>query len=238
MGVLYLLPSILGESETGSVIPEGVLKILISLDHFIVENVRTARRFLIKAGYRGNIDDITFYVLDEHTGENELSSFLVPCKKGIDVGLLSEAGVPAVADPGSGLILLAHKSGIRVVPLTGPSSILLALMSSGLNGQSFSFLGYLPVRKDELAARIKEIESRSLKEKQTIIFIETPYRNMKLFDLLIRTCRPATYLCLATDLTTPGEKVVTKSISDWKKTMPDLDRKPTVFLINASFNSK
>ena len=230
-GRLYLIPNTLGECEIRDTIPQGVINITHSINHFIVEDVRTARRFLIKTGYPGKIDDIEFSLLNKHTRKEDIPGFLEPCKEGIHVGILSEAGVPAVADPGAIIVDYAHKMGIQVVPLTGPSSILLALMASGLNGQSFSFLGYLPVKNNELPGRIKEIEAYSARNNQTQIFIETPYRNMKLFSELVKICKSSTILGIAVNLTTPEEKIIVKKIEDWKNCKPDLDKKPAVFLI-------
>ena len=233
-GKLYLLPNLLGKSEINCVIPSGVLEIIHSLDCFIVENVRSARRFLLHSGYSKEINNIEFFILDEHTSNDDIQKYIVACQAGRNMGVLSEAGVPAVADPGARIVELAHKSGIRVIPLVGPSSILLALMSSGLNGQSFSFLGYLPVKKDNLVRRIREIEAISIREKQTQIFIETPYRNLRLFGELIRVCKPSTHLCIALNLTGPEEKISLKRISEWKNTNPDIERKPAVFLLSAA----
>jgi len=239
-GNLYLIPNTLGESEINQVIPSGVLDIIHSLDHFIVENVRSARRFLLKSGYTKNINEAVFFILNKHTSKNDMYSFLGPCQKGRNTGILSEAGVPAIADPGAEIIEYAHKIGIRVIPLTGPSSILLALMASGLSGQSFSFLGYLPIKREELHKKIKEIEARSERDKQTQIFIETPYRNIRLFEALLRTCKPATILCIAVNLTTKEERITVRKIAEWNKSKPDIDGKPTVFLIGCSllFNIK
>ena len=230
-GKLYLIPTPLGISDIQDVIPAGVLKIIHSLDHFIVENLRTSRRFLINSGYPKKIDEIEFLVINKHSMKDRFGEFLNPCLEGIDVGLMSEAGVPAIADPGADIVEHAHKSGIQVIPLTGPSSILLALMGSGFTGQSFSFRGYLPVKKTELIQKIREIEARSVKEKQTQVFIETPYRNMRLFETLRTTCKPSTYLCIAVNLTTPEEQIMVKKISQWKIHDPDIDHKPAVFLI-------
>jgi 16S rRNA (cytidine1402-2'-O)-methyltransferase len=230
-GRLYLIPNTLGDCEIQDVIPQGVINIIHSITNFIVEDLRTTRRFLIKTGYPGKIEDVEFYVLNKHTKKEEIPNFLNPCKEGINVGILSEAGVPAVADPGAIVVDYAHKLGIHVVPLTGPSSILLALMASGLNGQNFSFLGYLPVKRHELIIKIKEIEANSVRNKQTQIFIETPYRNMKLFSDLLKVCKSSTYLGIAENLTTNEEKITVKKIGEWKNIDPDLNKKPSVFLI-------
>jgi 16S rRNA (cytidine1402-2'-O)-methyltransferase len=231
-GKLYLIPSLLGDCEIRSVIPGGVSDIIHSISHFIVEDLRTARRFLIKTGYPGKIDDIQFYLLNQHTRKDEIFHFLDPCKNGADVGILSEAGVPTVADPGSAVVENAHKSGIQVVPLTGPSSVLLALMASGMNGQNFSFHGYLPVKRNELIQKIKQIESISGRNNQTQIFIETPYRNMRLFKDLVDSCKSSTMLCIAVNLTTREEKIIVRTIKEWKNNEPDLNKKPVVFLLH------
>jgi 16S rRNA (cytidine1402-2'-O)-methyltransferase len=232
-GKVYLIPNTLGDTATGEVIPVGVIQILHSLHHFIVEDIRNARRFLVKTAYPHKIDDIVFFSLNKHTSPADIPDFLAPCIHGENIGIISEAGVPAVADPGALVVEIAHKRGIRVVPLTGPSSILMALMASGLNGQNFAFRGYLPVDKKELSSAIKDMEVRSKREKQTQIFIETPYRNMRLFEELLKICNPETILCIAKNLTTAEESIVVKNISGWKKVKADLDKQPAVFLIQA-----
>ncbi len=232
-GKVYLIPNTLGDTPTGDVIPSGVIQIIHSLRHFIVEDIRNARRYLVKTGYPNKIDDIIFYELNKHTKQSDIPEFLTPCADGHDVGVISEAGVPAVADPGAIVVEIAHQRGLKVVPLTGPSSILMALMASGMNGQNFAFRGYLPVEKNELSAALKDMESRSKLEKQTQIFIETPYRNMRLFEELLKICNPSTKLCVAKNLTTDNESVIVRTIGNWKKTGADLDKQPTVFLIQA-----
>ncbi len=232
-GKVYLIPNTLGDSQMDSVIPAGVIKVLHSLKHFIVEDIRNARRFLVKTSYPHKIDDIEFYELNKHTRPEEIPGFLSACKDGVDIGILSEAGVPAVADPGARVVEIAHQQNIRVVPLTGPSSILMALMSSGFNGQNFAFRGYLPVDKKDLAARLKEMENLSKRENQTQIFIETPYRNMRLFEQIIQVCNPTTRLCIAKNLTTSEESIEVRMISEWKKSLPKLDKQPAVFLFLA-----
>lgn len=232
-GKLYLIPNTLGDSQVVTVIPSGVLQLLHSLNHFIVEDIRNARRFLVKTGYPLKIDDIIFFELNKHTKSSDIPDFLTPCKNGIDVGIISEAGVPAVADPGALVVELAHQKAIQVIPLTGPSSILLALMASGFNGQNFAFLGYLPVEKSDLTTALKNMEIRSKREKQTQIFIETPFRNMRLFEEILKTCNPNTQLCIAKNLTTETENVRVLRVSEWKKANADLDKQPTVFLIQA-----
>ena len=232
-GKIYLIPNTLGDTAVGDVIPPGAIQILHSLDHFIVEDMRNARRFLVKTGYPHKIDNIVFFEFNKHTSPSEIPEFLVPCMDGLDMGIISEAGVPAVADPGALVVKNAHERGIRVVPLTGPSSILMALMASGLNGQNFAFRGYLPVDKRELSSALKDMETRSKRENQTQIFIETPYRNMRLFEEILKICNPATRLCIAKNLTTGEENIELKNIAEWKKTKTDLDKQPAVFLIQA-----
>lgn len=232
-GKLYLIPNTLGDSPVSTVIPAGVIQLVHSLNHFIVEDIRNARRFLVKTGYPLKIDDITFFELNKHTKPSDIPDFLTPCKNGVNIGIISEAGVPAVADPGAIVVEMAHQKGIQVIPLTGPSSILMALMASGFNGQNFAFLGYLPVDKAELTNALKEMEIRSKREKQTQIFIETPFRNMRLFEEILKTCNTSTQLCIAKNLTTESENVRVLRIGEWKKTGADLDKQPTVFLIQA-----
>lgn len=230
-GTLYLIPSLLGESPADAVFPPDNKKIIRSINYFIVEEIRTARRFLKKISPEIDIDSLTFTLYNEHSNAGDASSFLLPLMSGEDAGIISEAGTPCVADPGSLVVQLAHQSGIRVVPLVGPSSLLLALMASGFNGQKFVFLGYLPIEKPARAKRLKEIEQDSIKKDQTQIFIETPYRNLQLLQAITETCHESTLLCLATSLTTSEEKVITLPIKEWKKKNPDINKKPTVFLL-------
>ncbi|MEI7498808.1 MAG: SAM-dependent methyltransferase [Bacteroidota bacterium] len=230
-GRLYLIPTLIADGNVDSVIPEGNLSIIRRLDHFIVEEVRTARRFLIKAGTLRNINEITFLIFNEHSKEIILDSYLACTQDGHDIGLLSEAGAPCIADPGSMIVKEAHEMGIRIVPLSGPSSIMLALMASGFNGQNFSFLGYLPADKESRVKKIKELE-RTIQEKdQTQIFIETPYRNLQLFDSLISVCREGTLLCIATGISGADEQIESKSIGAWKKSRPDINKRPSIFLL-------
>jgi len=228
--VLYLIPSTLGDVSPPDVIPQKTLQILRKLDHFIVEEERTARRFLIKAGINKPVDAITFFILNEHTGKENLSSFFENSGN-TDMGLLSEAGVPAVADPGTDLIRVAHRMGFRVVPLVGPSSVLLAVMASGLNGQNFAFTGYLPVKTNERAARIRFLEKRSLMENQAQVFIEAPYRNNQLMKSILETCSPETWLCIASNITLEKEWISTRTIAEWKREIPDLNKQPSVFIL-------
>lgn len=232
-GKVYLIPNTLGDTATADVIPSGVVHVLHSLKYFIVEDIRNARRFLVKTGYPHKIDDIVFFELNKHTVLTEIPDFLAPCMEGIDVGIISEAGVPAVADPGALVADAAHIRGIRVVPLTGPSSILMALMASGMNGQNFAFRGYLPVDKKELSISLKDMETRSKRENQTQIFIETPYRNSRLFEEILKVCQSSTKLCIAKNITTDKENIEVKTIDEWRKSKSDLDKQPAVFLIQA-----
>lgn len=229
-GKLYLIPSTIGESPIDQVLPNDIKRIINSIRCYIVENERTARRFLIKMGIQTPIDDLIFFVLNKHTRKEDIASFLKPCEQE-HVGLLSEAGVPAVADPGSEIVSLAHQQNIQVVPLVGPSSILLALMASGLNGQSFVFHGYLPVKSEERKHKIKEIEQTSTKLRQTQIFIEAPYRNNQILKSIVDYCQPNTLVCVACNLTQDDELINTLPVKTWRNKMPDLHKKPTIFLL-------
>ena len=229
---LYLIPTLLSDNTIQMALPPDVLTIVHNLRQFIVEDVRTARRFLSKAGHPGPIDSLQFHELNEHTPESEIAS-LLPCLLADDTGLISEAGVPCVADPGAKIVRLAHTMGIKVVPLVGPSSILMALMASGLNGQSFSFVGYLPVKSTERQERLRMLERRSANENQTQIFIETPYRNRQLLDDILKCCRPSTMLTIAADITGTNEFILTQSIRQWKEKAPELNKIPAVFLLHS-----
>jgi len=230
LGVLYLIPSTLGECCIGDVLPQRTSEIVNRIAHYVVENTRSARRFLSKLNIEQSIDALTFAELNEHTPLSEVAPLLKPLLEGHDVGIISEAGVPSVADPGAALVRLAHEKNIRVVPLVGPSSILLALMASGFNGQAFTFSGYLSVKPDERVKQIKNLEKRSAHETQ--IFMETPYRNNKLIADLLATCSPQTKLCLAADITLATEFIATKTIAEWKKKTPDLNKRPCIFLLS------
>lgn len=232
-GTLYLIPSPLGEPDSCASAPEDVRNIVAGLGYFIVEHPKTARRFLKQLGTKTPLQELKLAVLDEHTREDDWEALLFPLLSGQDAGLLSEAGAPAVADPGAGLVRLAHCRGIRVKPLVGPSAILLALMASGLNGQRFAFHGYLPTDTKERKQKLSELEKESAVRDQTQIFIETPYRNAKLFAAMLETCHEDTLLCLATDLSLPTERVVTLRMEEWKRFPPDLEKRPTVFLFLA-----
>lgn len=231
-GKLYLIPTPLGSFDTNSkVLPEYNKEIIFSLDTFIVEQVRTARRFLSSIKHPEKIDNMEFMELNKHTDSSEVHSYLDCVNMGKSVGLLSEAGTPCIADPGALVVKIAHENAIEVVPLVGPNSIILSLMASGFNGQNFTFHGYLPVDKNQLSKKLKVLEQLVYRENQTQIFIETPYRNNQLIKTIISTCSAKTMLCVATDLTLPGESVHTYSIADWKKVKLDFHKKPSIFLV-------
>lgn len=230
-GNLYLIPTLLGDTAPEMVLPAGTIQILQSLDILIVEQVRTARRLLSKIQIPRKIDDIQFFELNKHTLDSEIRSFLKPAIEGKSIGLLSEAGTPCVADPGAVVVELAHQTGIKVIPLTGPSSIILALMASGFNGQSFAFHGYLPIQANEREHAIKSLEKTTISTSQTQLFIETPFRNMQLFDALVKHCRPDTLLCIAANVSMPDEFIRSQTIDSWRKSQPQIHKIPTVFLI-------
>lgn len=230
-GKLYLIPTTLGENEPLEVMPYSVRKTVELIDHYIVENEKSARRFIKKITPKKSQPSLVLMKLDKYADELETRTYLDACEQGISVGLLSEAGVPAVADPGATIVKLAHEKGIQVVPLVGPSSILLALMASGMNGQNFAFNGYLPIDKADRKKAIKELERLSKDRNQSQIFIETPYRNEKMFTDLKATLTPGTRLCIAADITLPDEYIRTYTIADWKKQQPDLHKRPTIFII-------
>lgn len=232
-GKLYLIPSPLGENDPAEVIPAPVLKSLEGFRIFVVEEVRTARRYLSKAGLKGRIGDLEFHELNEHTPQAEVESYLKLFDEGNDVALISEAGLPAVADPGAQLVALAHRNGIEVVPAVGPSSLMMALMSSGLNGQSFAFCGYIPAKTEERRSRLRTLEKVSAQLHQTQIMIETPYRNDSLFNDILAVCSPSTRLCIAANITMPDAYIKTKTIAEWKKAGLTIGKRPCVFLILA-----
>lgn len=231
-GSLFLIPSTLGDSEPQKVLPAFNLNLLLQIDVFIVEELRTARRFLRKCGYSKDFESTTFHLLNEHTPEDELHSMLDEALNGKDIGVLSEAGCPAVADPGSLAVRLAHEKGIRVVPLSGPSSIILGLMASGFNGQHFTFHGYLPVKEGDRIKKIKELERDLYRTDQTHIFIEAPYRNKQMIASILSACSEGTMLCIASNLTLSDESVHSASVGYWKKNNPDPGKKPTVYLLS------
>lgn len=228
---LFLIPVTLGDTEHRRVLPEYNRDLIRGIRHFIVENIRTARRFLKKADPSIVIDELAFYELNKHTSPEEVAGYLLPLSKGESVGVISEAGCPAVADPGADVVAIAQRKNYPVVPLVGPSSIILSVMGSGFNGQSFAFHGYLPIDAAERTHKIKQLEGRVYAENQTQLFIETPYRNNKLVDELIRTCRPSTRLCIASNITCEDEYIHTRPVKEWAGKVPDLSKKPTIFLI-------
>lgn len=232
--VLYLIPVLLGETAIDQVIPNYNKEVVSELKFFIVENIRTARRFLKKCDPDIDIDSLTFYELNKHTEQKDIFDFLNPMKLGESIGVMSEAGCPGVADPGADVVAIAQQRGYKVMPLVGPSSMLMAIMASGFNGQSFAFEGYLPINSNERISKLKQLEARSYKENQTQLFIETPYRNQKLAEDILQHCKPQTLLCIATNISCEDEQITTKSIKAWKSKLPDLNKKPTVFLIYRS----
>lgn len=231
MAKLFLIPTTLGDTSIERVLPPDLMQIISSIPVFIVENLRTARRFLKKVNPAIVIDDLTFFELNQHTDKNEISRFLEPNRHGFDIGIISEAGCPGIADPGAEVVKIAHIRNIQVVPLVGPSSILLALMASGMSGQNFAFNGYLPIRNPEKSLQIKLLEKRMQTEGQTQIFIETPYRNVQLLDELLKNCDPATMLCIAVDITLYTEFILSKPVSYWKTNIPDIQKRPAIFMI-------
>ena len=231
-GKLHLIPTVIGEAPIERVLPKEAIEIVNKINFFIVENVRTARRYLIKAGIKTPIDDLTFFVLNKHTQPEEIPEFLKPITEGNDIGLLSEAGCPAVADPGADIVKIAHQKNIQIVPMVGPSSILLALMASGMNGQNFAFNGYLPVKQPARNKQIKFFEMRSQQEQQTQIFIEAPYRNIQLLKDMLTACSPSTKICIAADISQDDEFIKTKTAKEWKKKLPEINKRPTIFMIH------
>lgn len=231
-GTLYLIPSPISQENIAWVLPAAVQQCVAGLSHFIVEHPKTARQFLKQIGCKQPLQSLQMQTLNEHTSSKDLPELLQPLLAGHDVGLLSEAGCPAVADPGAELIRLAHKNNISVTPLVGPSSIILALMASGLNGQCFAFYGYLPVESAARIHKIMELEKLSASLQQTQIFIEAPYRNQKLLEQLVSVCRDTTDLCIASHLTFSSEMIATRKIKEWRKNLPDINKIPTIFLLH------
>ena len=232
-GRLYLIPSPLGDNDPAEVIPAPTLALLQGIRRYVVEEIRTARRYLSRAGLKGRIAELEFHELNEHTTPQEVEALSALFDDGQDVGLISEAGLPAVADPGAALVALCHRRGIEVVPQVGPSSLMMALMASGLNGQSFAFCGYLPAKAEERRAAIKSIEKTSQAHRQTQIVIETPYRNDAFFADLLQSCKPSTRICVAADITMPDAFIRTRSVSEWKKENLIIGKRPCVFLMLA-----
>lgn len=229
-GKIFIIPTPISHANPRSVLPEMVIRTIHDLDTFFVENIRTARRFLSSMGVR-NIQDLHFEILDKNTEVKTLEDLMLIVKNGKDVGIMSEAGCPGIADPGSGITSLAHRYGIKVIPITGPSSIFLALMASGFNGQNFQFNGYLPINTEARRKSILNLERLVYSKNQTQIFMETPYRNNKILDALLSVLRPDTLLCIAADITSENEAIKTKPVSEWIKQVPDLHKKPVIFLI-------
>jgi 16S rRNA (cytidine1402-2'-O)-methyltransferase len=233
-GILYLIPTTLGDNEPLEVLPITVKQIIDSTDTFIVENDKTARHFIKRISPEKSQPSLRMFHLNKFTEQSDIPSFLEPCLKGINVGLLSEAGCPGVADPGADVVKIAHQKNIKVVPLVGPSSILMALMSSGMNGQSFAFNGYLPIDKSERKVELKRLERLSFEQNQSQIFIETPYRNNKMLEDLTNSLDQNTQVCVACDITLPTEFIKTQSANSWKKNIVDLHKRPTIFIIHKS----
>lgn len=229
---LYLVPTVLGDSPAANVFPPQNREIILNIKHFIVEETRTARRFLKFIDKDIDIDSLTFYPMGKHSDAMDYTRYLEPLKNGEATGMISEAGCPAVADPGAVIVALAQKNDLKVIPLVGPSSILLALMASGMNGQSFAFNGYLPIDESEKVRALKHFETRAAKERQTQMFIETPYRNNKFITLLLKTLSPSTRLCIAAGVTCGNEDIRTKSVAEWRKAeIPDLSHTPAIYAI-------
>ncbi len=231
-GTLYMIPSPIGEGDPYDVLPERNRAVMASLDYFIAENLRTVRRFLSAAHIGRPISELQFAECSEHTPSSQVEKLIGPLIEGHDVGLVSEAGLPGVADPGAEVVALCHRRGIRVVPLVGPSSLMMALMASGQNGQSFAFNGYLPIKPAERAKAIRRLEQRARNEQQAQIFIEAPYRNAKLFDDLLACCSGGTVLTVASDITNEGEFIFSAAVGEWKSCpRPDINKRPAIFII-------
>jgi 16S rRNA (cytidine1402-2'-O)-methyltransferase len=231
MAELFLVPNILSEGEWQNVLPARIPDVLTHTNYFIVENLRTARRFLKQVNRDIDIDKLVFFELNKFTDANNLPEFLHPLSQGENVAVISEAGCPGIADPGAEIVKLAHQKGFRVVPLVGPSSVLLALMASGFNGQNFTFQGYLPVKPAERARAISSLEKKVINSNETQIFIETPYRNNQLVADILKTCSSSTLFCIAANITGDNEFIVTKAVGQWKSKVPDLHKQPAIFLL-------
>lgn len=231
-GLLYLIPTRIGDQPPLEVLPLSIRKKITDINHYIVENEKVARRFIKKIVPLKSQDKLNINLLNKFTQDIEIPEFLKPCEEGLDVGLMTDSGCPGVADPGSKVVSLAHRQGIKVVPLVGPSSIILALMASGLNGQNFAFNGYLPIDKNECKKRVRQLEKHAEINNQTQIFIETPYRNGQLFETLLKTLKPQTQLCIAVDLTLTSEFIRTKTIKEWQNENPDWHKRPAIFIFH------
>ena len=229
---LYLIPVTLGETSIEKVLPSYNHEVIMGIKHFIVENIRSARRFLKKVDKEIDIDELTFYELNRHTDRRFIGEYLQPLKEGKSVGVISEAGCPAIADPGADVVAIAQKKGYKVVPLVGPSSILMSVMASGFNGQSFAFNGYLPVETPQRIKALKKLEAKVLNENQTQLFIETPYRNEKMFETIVSALRPQTRLCIACGITCQEEYIRTRTLAEWKKEkLPPIAKIPCIFVL-------
>ncbi|WP_148372974.1 SAM-dependent methyltransferase [Bacteroides bouchesdurhonensis] len=228
---LYLLPVTLGDTSIEKVLPSYNAEIIHGIRYFIVEDIRSARRFLKKVDHDIDIDSLTFYPLNKHTSPEDISGYLKPLIGGASMGVISEAGCPAVADPGADVVAIAQRKKLKVVPLVGPSSIILSVMASGFNGQSFAFHGYLPIEPGERSKKLKALEQRVYAENQTQLFIETPYRNHKMIEDILQSCRPQTKLCIAANITCDDEYIQTRAVKDWKGNLPDLSKIPCIFLL-------
>ncbi len=232
-GTLFLIPHTIGDTRPGDVIPQKVFDVTLNLDVFIVENIRTSRRFIRKLHPEKNIDEIQFLELNKHTSPEQIQNYLQSIEQGKNIGLMSEAGNPGIADPGASVVALAHQKAVRVVPLVGPSSILLALIASGLNGQNFAFNGYLPLDNQERIAKLKQLEMRSKTEEQSQIFMETPFRNNQILEMLLKVLQKSTLLSIAAEISTDTEFIQTKSVAQWTNNTPDLNKRPAIFVIQA-----
>ncbi len=230
-GKLYLIPSAISDSPPEEVIPGYITEIINRINYYIVENERTARRMLIRLGLNTPIEELLFFILNKYTDRSEIPGFLEKSAES-DLGLLSEAGVPAIADPGSEVVMMAHQRDIEVIPLVGPSSILLAMMASGLNGQNFAFNGYLPVKSNDRIRKIRQLEQSSFSENQSQIFIETPYRNNQLIQDILKTCSDNTLLCIATDITSGEAIIKTQTMAKWRRNRIDINKRPSIFIIH------
>jgi len=232
-GKLYLIPNTLGDVPLSKILPQGNLDLIMTIKDFIVEDLKNARRFLSKAGWRGRIEELNFYMLNEHSRAKDIQYHLLKAEKGKNIGLLSDAGVPCIADPGADIVAMAHLKGIQVIPLVGPSSILLSLMASGFNGQNFSFLGYLPRDRGPREKTLKELEKTAYSKNQTQIFIEAPYRNNHMLESLIKTLSNTTKICVARDISLNEEIIISQTVAEWKKqkTLPELHKRNTIFLL-------
>lgn len=233
VGKLFLVPTMLGDSAPLEVLPFSIKRTIENVDHYIAENEKSARRFIKRVSPTKSQPDLHFELLNKYTDSTEIPSFLDPCIQGLDVALLSEAGAPGIADPGADVVRVAHDKRIKVVPLVGPSSILMAMMASGMNGQNFAFTGYLPIEKELRGKAIKSLEMVSRETGQAQIFIETPYRNEKLFLELLKRLKPDTRLCIATDISLQTEQIASKTVNEWKKVGAAIHKKPTVFIVQA-----